>query len=124
MVPARRRHRRGPGHPVRAAGGQADPKRDLVKRTRKLRDSAEDVVEEIASEVQSRGRRIKETVAEFADEVMEEVQDGKRKVEAARASTHARDAMEQRLAQARSRARARAAVPVGGDDAEDDDESA
>lgn len=76
-------------------------RRDLVNRGRNLRDRAGDLV------------------GEYADDVVAEVQEGKSKLQ--RTASTARESMERRLADARSRARA--AVGADGVD-EGDDESA
>ena len=76
-------------------------RRDLARRGRKLRDRAEELIED------------------YTDDVVEEVQEGKKKLQ--RTASTARESMERRLADARSRARA--AVGADGVD-EGDDESA
>lgn len=92
-------------------------RRDLVQRGRRLRAQAEEKFDDLTDELQVRGKKIKEAAAEFADDVVDEVKDGKRKLE--RTAVTAREELEQRLADARARARA----AVGGDAAaEDDDE--
>lgn len=92
-------------------------RRDLVQRGRRLRAQAEDKFDDLTDELQVRGRKIKEAAAEFADDVVDEVKDGKRNLE--RTAVTAREELEQRLADARARARA----AVSGDGtAEDDDE--
>lgn len=94
-------------------------RRELAVRGRKLRAQAEDAVEQLSDEMQTRGREIRDSVEEYAEDVIDEVKSGKRKLE--RAATSAREEMERRLADARSRARA----AVGGAGvAEEDDESA
>jgi gas vesicle protein len=95
-------------------------RRDLTRRGKKLKHRAQETLEEFADEVQTRGRDLKESVEEFADDVMDEVKEKRRTVErsADRAVSSARDEMERRLTEARSRARAAAGV-----DDEDDDES-
>ncbi|MGH7593477.1 MAG: YtxH domain-containing protein [Gemmatimonadales bacterium] len=91
-------------------------RRELARRGRRLRAEAGDKLDDLSGELQARGRKIKESVAEFADDVADEVKDGKRKLE--RSAHTAREELERRLADARTRARA----AVGGDGvAEDDD---
>ncbi len=76
-------------------------RRDLVRRGRTLRDKAEELVDE------------------YRDDVVAEVQEGKSKLQ--RTASTARESMERRLADARSRARA----AVGADEVDEgDDESA
>lgn len=92
-------------------------RRDLARRGRKLRAQAEDKLDDLGEDLQARGRKLKETMSELADDVVDEMKDGKRKLE--RTAVSARDELEHRLAEARSRARA----AVAGDGvAEDDDE--
>ena len=93
-------------------------RRDLARRGRKLKMQAEDAIDDVSEQVRSRGRKLKESAEEFADDVLEEVRDGKRTIE--RRASSAREEMEQRLADARSRARA----AVGSDGVAEDDESA
>ncbi|HEY4099794.1 MAG TPA: YtxH domain-containing protein [Gemmatimonadales bacterium] len=99
-----------------AEGGRT--RRDLVRRSRRFRVRAGEALEDISDGIQTKGRKLKESVEDFADEVLDDVRDGKRKVE--RNTSHARDEMERRLAEARARARA----AVGGDEPDEaDDES-
>ncbi|HEY3933993.1 MAG TPA: YtxH domain-containing protein [Gemmatimonadales bacterium] len=99
-----------------AEGGRT--RRDLARRGRRFRVRAEEALEDLGDGLHSRGRKIKEAVEDLAEDVIDDVRDGKRKVE--RGTTHARDEMERRLADARARARA----AVGGDDTDEaDDES-
>lgn len=96
-------------------------RRDLAKRARRLRDEAEDRLEEFGDELESRGRRIKGAVEDWADDVAEEVREGKRAI--ARKADSARDELERRLAEARARRRAAvAAEGVADDDLDDDDD--
>ena len=94
-------------------------RRELAVRGRHLRAQAEDALDDLSEDVQARGRKLKDSVEGFADEVIDEARQGKRKLE--RTSVSAREEMERRLSDARSRARA--AVGVDGVP-EDDDESA
>jgi gas vesicle protein len=93
-------------------------RRDLARRAKRLRDDAEDRLEEFGDEIQSRGRKIKGAVEDWADDVKEEVRDGKRAI--VRTADNARDELERRLADARARRRAAVAEGVA-DDADDDD---
>jgi len=93
-------------------------RRDLAMRGRKLRDKAADTIDELGDEVRERGRKIKSSVEDFAEDVVEEVRAGRQTLE--RKSSSAREEMERRLADARTRARA--AVAADGV-SEDDDES-
>jgi gas vesicle protein len=93
-------------------------RRDLVVRGRKLRAQAEDMLEDLSDEVETRGRQIRESVEELVEEAVAEPKGAKRP--ASRRAASARDQMERRLAEARTRARA----AVGGDTEEaEDDES-
>jgi gas vesicle protein len=92
-------------------------RRKIARSGRKLRSQAEDAFEEVTDDLQARGRKLKDTVEEFADEVIDEVKGSRRKLE--RTAVTAREEMERRLADARSRARA--AVSADGV-SEDDDE--
>ena len=94
-------------------------RRELADRGRRFGETAEEAIEGVTDEVRTRGRKIRESVLDFADDVIAEAHEGKETVE--RRTLTAREAMERRLADARSRARA----AVGADgEAEDDDEFA
>lgn len=107
-------------------------RRDLVRRGRRLRDTAADAVGDATDELQRRGRRIKDTVEEVAEEVTGAIRRGSRRVRSE--AGDARDEMERRLSRARARARAAVnaddeaeARPAGDDavatdDAEDGEE--
>lgn len=95
-------------------------RRDLARRAKRLRDEAEDKLEEFGDELETRGRKIKGAVEDWADDVKEEVREGKRAI--TRTADNARDELERRLADAR--ARRRAAVTEGVADDDDDEEEA
>lgn len=94
-------------------------RRDLSRRAKRLRDEAEDRLEEFGDEIQTRGRKIKGAVEDWADDVKEEVRDGKRAI--VRTADNARDELERRLADARARRRAATAEGAIEDDDDDDD---
>lgn len=97
-------------------------RRDLARRAKRLRDDAEDRLEEFGDELQTRGRKIKGAVEDWADDMAEEVREGKRAI--TRTADNARDELERRLAEARARRRAAVAEGVADDDEDDDDEEA
>lgn len=94
-------------------------RRDIAKRARRLRDEAEDKIEELGEELESRGRRIKGAVEDWADDVADEVREGKRAI--ARRADTARDELERRLADARMRRRAGVAADGVADEEDEDD---
>lgn len=96
-------------------------RRDLARRAKRLRDDAEDRLEEFGDELQTRGRKIKGAVEDWADDVAEEVREGKRAI--TRTADNARDELERRLAEARARRRAAVAEGVADEDEDDDDEA-
>jgi gas vesicle protein len=83
-------------------------RRDLARRGKRLRHRAGEALEELTDDVQERGRKVRDSIEEFAEDVIDDVQEGKRKVE--RKVSSAREEMERRLADARSRARAAVAA--------------
>lgn len=97
-------------------------RRDLARRAKRLRDEAEEKLEEFGDELESRGRRIKGAVEDWADDVKEEVREGKRAI--TRTADNARDELERRLADARARRRAAVAEGVNDDDDADDEATA
>jgi len=94
----------------------ARTRRDISKRARKLRADAEAQFDELTEEVEARGKQVKAKVEEWAGDVADEVRDGRRKLE--RTAHGARDDLERRLADARTRRRATIAADGV---AEDDD---
>lgn len=93
-------------------------RRDLARRGRRLQARAEESLDELSGEVQAQGRKLKESAEEFAGDVLDEVKAGRRQIK--RSAATAREDLQQRLADAR--ARARAGVAADGV-AEDDDEA-
>lgn len=89
-------------------------RRELGRRARQLRDDAEERWDDLRDEVEDRGRRLKEGAEEWVEEVKDEVREGKRTLE--RKAASARDDLERRLSEARSRRRAGVAADGVADD--------
>lgn len=93
-------------------------RKDISKRARKLRNEAEEKLDELGDQIEDRGRRIKGAVEDWADDVAEEVRDGKRAI--GRKADAARDELERRLSDARKRRRVAVAAEADADDADNE----
>ncbi|HEX3927438.1 MAG TPA: YtxH domain-containing protein [Gemmatimonadales bacterium] len=93
-------------------------RRDLGRHARKLKAQATDKFDELTDDLQDRGKRIKESVEDFVEEVEEGVRDGVRdgRKRVAHEAVSARDELERRLSEARSRRRAAVAADGAADD--------
>lgn len=91
-------------------------RREITRRAKKLRRDAEDSFDDVVEEVEGRGRKVKARVEEWADDVAEEVREGRRTIE--RSANSARDELERRLADARTRRRAAVAADAAADEGE------
>jgi len=89
---------------------------EIGKRARRLRDTAGDKLDELVDEVQTRSRKIQGVVEEWTEDVAGELRDGSRELR--RTASTARDDLERRLADARSRRRAGIDVDSADDDFE------
>jgi gas vesicle protein len=88
---------------------------DLKRRAQRIRSRAGERLEDLSVELQERGARLRDSVDDLVDDVGETVREGRDKV--TRAATGAREEMERRLTEARSRRRS----AISSDDAADGD---
>ena len=92
----------------------ADTRRALGKKARKLKQLAEDKIEEITDSAGKKGRALREAVADAAADFGDDEDDDEFEPRPSRA----REELERRLAAARARRRNPAAAPAGSDDEE------
>ncbi len=88
---------------------------DLKRRARRLQAQAGEKLEDLSADLQERGARLKDSVGDLVDDVSDTVREGRERV--TRTAASAREEMERRLGDARSRRR----TAVAGD-ASDSDE--
>lgn len=94
-------------------------RRKIGKEAKRLRREASDRFEDIRDDVADRGRHLKSEVEDWAEGVRDEVREGRKAV--TRKASAARDDLERRLADVRSRRRAAVAPADGASDGSDED---
>ncbi len=77
---------------------------ELKRRARRLQAQAGEKLEDLSTDLQERGARLKDSVSDMVDDVSDTVREGRERV--TRTAASARDEMERRLTDARSRRRA------------------